>query len=165
MRLNIVIGHHGIKKRQQCTMDPKLHFSSEPDSLDTNPFPSTRVDLGNRFIIQLFPPKTFRCSVPSITMPSTPHEAPSAPSESAQSAPLVDAETPVNAPDPIAIDDFGDVCRLEFLAHFDPGIKVPPSCRTLTVNSTMRCPISRPCRRACSSLSIKMVGGIAVPAQ
>jgi hypothetical protein len=47
-------------------------------------------------------------------MASTPHETP-APSEPAPSVPQANAETPVNAPGPIVIDNFSDVCRLAWL--------------------------------------------------
>lgn len=46
-------------------------------------------------------------------MHSPSHEAPSAPSEPAPSVPPANTETPVNAPGPIVVDDFHDVCRLE----------------------------------------------------
>lgn len=65
-------------------------------------------------------------------MVSTPHEATSVPSQPAPSVTPangtpVNAEIPVNinAPDPITIDNFTDVCRLESLAQYDPGIKSP----------------------------------------
>ncbi|KAJ5585305.1 uncharacterized protein N7459_005105 [Penicillium hispanicum] len=45
---------------------------------------------------------------------STSHEAPSAPSEPAPSVPPVNSETPVNAPAPIAIDNFDDDTNSEF---------------------------------------------------
>lgn len=53
-------------------------------------------------------------------MTSTPHDAlaaPAAPAESAPSVPLTNAETPVNAPGPIVIDDFTDVGRFGAPGH------------------------------------------------
>ncbi|CAI7565919.1 unnamed protein product [Penicillium bialowiezense] len=50
-------------------------------------------------------------------MSSTPHDAPAAPAApagSAPSLPLTNAETPVNAPGPIAVDDFTDDSNSEF---------------------------------------------------
>ncbi|CAL5873924.1 uncharacterized protein PFLUO_LOCUS8209 [Penicillium psychrofluorescens] len=50
-------------------------------------------------------------------MPPTCHkapEAPEAPSEPAPSDPAANAETPVNAPGPIVVDNFGDDTNSEF---------------------------------------------------
>ncbi|KAJ5438743.1 uncharacterized protein N7458_009741 [Penicillium daleae] len=47
-------------------------------------------------------------------MSASPHELPSAPSEPAPPVPLANADAPVNAPGPIAVDNFSDDTNSEF---------------------------------------------------